>query len=107
MWQWFIYALFIIVGWYIYPFDGRIRNAINALIMKLVRGIIDMIQGKEARPKRKTTQKNGNKPNTVALADFPKGKICSSCHSTVLMPLSGEMKGFGLCPNCQKLESVK
>lgn len=57
----------------------------------------------EKTTRKRTTAKEPKQDNVV----FPKGKVCSTCKSTYLIPLSGEMKGFGLCPQCQKMETAR
>jgi hypothetical protein len=106
MWEIFYYILAFVLGWYLYPFDNRVRHAINDIIVRIVGGIITMMQN--YNQKGKTTRKKPT-PKTQKQANMQsfKGKLCSTCRNTVLLPLGAEMKGFGICPQCQKMETIK
>jgi len=109
MWQYFIYALVFLLGWYLYPFDGRVRNAINALVMKLVYAIVDMLQGKQGTSKGKTTRTTSLQTPQRSYSQ-PKqtygGRICPKCNQGLLQPVTdGYLKGSWFCPVCEKLES--
>jgi hypothetical protein len=107
-WSIFYYALAFLAGWYLYPFDGRVRHAINAMIMKLVNGIIAMIQERQGQTPRKrataraSTASNGNGKTSVS-KPLP---ACPKCHNA-LQPAGGEFKGYNLCISCNTLFPAK
>jgi hypothetical protein len=111
MWQYFIYALVFLLGWYLYPFDNRVRSAINALVMKLVSAIVEMIQSKQGTPKNRTTHTAS--PQTARISPQqgnprPYGKICTACKEGMLEPIKeGTYKGFWFCPRCKTMEATK
>jgi len=115
MWNWVTYALFIVLGWYIYPFSegSRIRNAINAMIGNLIRALVAMLQQHEQR-KTSSPKKNGSKkaqtvaqPTKQAIPQ-PNLQRCDNCEKGYIVPLHIDgYEGKGLCNKCSTVQPIR
>lgn len=109
-WQILWYILAFVLGWYLYPFDSRVRNGVNAVIMRIVRGVIAMIQEKQSgTPQKRTTARASTASNRNGRAAKLKPvAACPNCHNPLeLIEDDPRYKNYNWCATCRQMFATK